>query len=101
MSQVTVDVTIFDRMYSFKCAQDEVSLLKKSSSYLDSLMKQMQSKGFNQRSDIAVMVAINLASMLLKQQNDESSPNKHLDIEAKLNEIHDELKDMLAIPLSN
>ena len=95
MSHETVHVTILDGTYSFKCPKEEVELLMQSAKFLNQVMRKMQSQHVNPRGDVAIMAALNIASLLIKERQKDGENSQDLKLQTKLSKVQDELRLLL------
>ena len=95
MSHETIDVTILDGTYSFKCLKEEVELLTQSAKFLNQVMRKIQGQNVNPRGDVAIMAALNIASLLIKERQNDGESNHDLKLQTKLSKVQDELRLLL------
>jgi cell division protein ZapA (FtsZ GTPase activity inhibitor) len=95
MNHETVNVSILDSNYSFKCPQEDVELLMQSAKFLNQVMRKIQAQHINPRGDIAVMAALNIASLLIKERRKGENGPQDLGLETKLSKVQDQLRLLL------
>jgi len=70
MGKEQVSIIVLDQEYKIKCDSSEVDLLKKSASFLDDKMKEINNeKATITKDKIAVMAALNVVSLYLSQES--------------------------------
>ena len=70
MGKEQVSITVLDQEYKIKCDSSEIDLLKKSASFLDDKMKEINNeKATITKDKIAVMAALNVVSLYLNQES--------------------------------
>jgi cell division protein ZapA len=70
MGKEQVSITVLDQEYKIKCDSSEIDLLKKSASFLDDKMKEINNeKATITKDKVAVMAALNIVSLYLSQES--------------------------------
>jgi len=71
MDKEQITISIMDQEYKIKCNASEIELLQKSAAYLDIKMSEIKKNAPSMSKDkVAVMSALNIVSLFLKQEDD-------------------------------
>ena len=71
MDKEQITISVMDQEYKIKCNASEIELLQKSAAYLDIKMSEIKKNAPSMSKDkVAVMSALNIVSLFLKQEDD-------------------------------
>lgn len=71
MDKEQITISVMDQEYKIKCSASEIELLQKSAAYLDIKMSEIKKNAPSMSKDkVAVMSALNIVSLFLKQEDD-------------------------------
>tara|TARA_B100001769_G_scaffold271968_1_gene265620 strand:+ start:884 stop:1171 length:288 start_codon:yes stop_codon:yes gene_type:complete len=92
MDQEQITISVLDQEYKIKCSSAEVDLLQKSAAYLDIKMSEIKKNAPSMTKDkIAVMSALNIVSLYLKQEED---LQEFSDVSDEINNLQRSLQDI-------
>jgi len=71
MDKEQITISVMDQEYKIKCSASEIELLQKYAAYLDIKMSEIKKNAPSMPKDkVAVMSALNIVSLFLKQEDD-------------------------------